>query len=132
MSSDTIQAEFVCVVCPTGCAIDAEYVPGREDAPPRLIRAEGFTCQRGEKWIRQEIEEPMRTIALSVLVRNGDYLCASVRTQSPVPLDKIRQVADAVRDVVLEAPVHIGQIVVKNPAGAGTDVIATREVARIV
>lgn len=115
---------------PTGCAIDAEYVRGTEGAPPKLLMADGFTCQRGEKWIRQEIEEPMRTISLSVLVTQGDYLCASVRTLTPIPLDKIPQVADAVRNVVLEAPVHIGQIIVTNPAGTETNIIATREVIR--
>lgn len=129
--SETIKAEFVCVVCPTGCAIDAEYVRGMEGAPPKLLMADGFTCQRGEKWIHQEIEKPMRTISLSVLVTHGDYLCASVRTQTPIPLDKIPQVADAMRNVVLEAPVHIGQVILANPAGTETNIIATREVTRV-
>lgn len=126
--TEIVKGEFVCVVCPNGCAIDAEFVKGDS---PKLISAEGARCARGNKWVKQEIEEPMRTIATSVLVRNGDYICASVRTQGPVPLEKISRVMDAVRGLVLDAPVHIGQVLVKNPAGTETNIIATRNVARV-
>lgn len=126
--SETVSGEFVCVVCPNGCAIDAEFVRGEA---PRLISAVGARCARGDKWVKQEIEEPMRTIATSVLVRGGDWPCASVRTQSPIPLEKVPGVMDALRGVVIDAPLRIGQIVVKNPAGTETNVIVTRNVARV-
>ena len=127
----TLRNEFVCIVCPNGCTIDAEFEPGEPGTPPRLIAFEGARCARGETWIRQEIESPMRTIATSVLVRGGDYINASVRTDKPIPLSAVKDVMHAVRDIVLDAPVHIGQVVLANPAGADTDVVATRDVAKI-
>ena len=131
-TSHTLRNEFVCVVCPNGCTIDAEFEPSETPGtPPRLISFEGARCARGETWIKQEIESPMRTIATSVLVRNGDYINASVRTDRPIPLTAVKDIMDAVRDVVLDAPVHIGQVVLTNPAGADTNVVATREVQRL-
>ena len=127
----TLRNEFVCVVCANGCTIDAEFEPGESGTPPRLISFEGARCARGETWIKQEIESPMRTIATSVLVRGGDYINASVRTDRPIPLSAVKDVMAAVRDIVLDAPVHIGQVVLANPAGAETNVVATRDVAKI-
>jgi CxxC motif-containing protein len=128
MTGTAIKCEFVCVVCPNGCTIDAEFT---DRTPARLISAVGARCARGGEWVRQEIEAPKRTISTNVIVQGGDCICASVRTRGPIPLDKVRDVMDVLSGVVLNAPVRIGQIVSANPAGSGSDVIATRNVARV-
>ena len=74
----SIKGEFLCVVCPNGCFIEAEYAPGH---PTTLLSNGGNRCVRGKDWVRQEIENPERTIATSVPVRGGDFLLASVRTK---------------------------------------------------
>lgn len=124
-----IHGEFVCVVCPNGCTIDAEFERS-DDGSSRLISFTGAKCPRGEAWIRQEIESPMRTIATSVMVEGGDYILASVRTNRPIPLDRVPAVMDAVRGITLSAPVEIGQVVLTNPADTYTDIIATRNVQK--
>ena len=86
-----IEKEFICVVCPNGCSIKAQYEEGN---PPKLISAEGMRCPRGKTWIQQEIENPMRTFSTSVLVDGGDFLEASVRLTKPVPLAKVFDVMD--------------------------------------
>ena len=55
--------EFTCVVCPNGCTIVAD-VDG--DDTPVVARVRGNLCPKGEAWARQEVENPMRTIASSV------------------------------------------------------------------
>jgi CxxC motif-containing protein len=123
----TVKGEFVCVVCPNGCSIEAEF---EKAAPPRLISSAGARCARGAEWVRQEIEAPMRTISSNVLVKGGDCICASVRTRAPIRLDKIKAVMEELKGVTLDAPVTIGQVISANIAGSGTDIIATRNVAR--
>lgn len=132
MSEDkkVVRGEFICVVCPNGCPIDAEFTRG-SDGASELLSFSGNGCPKGEAWIRQEIESPMRTIATSVPVRGGDMLLASVRTSAPIPLDKVDAVMEAARSAVLDAPVSIGQVVVRAPAGLDTDIIATRNVAAV-
>jgi CxxC motif-containing protein len=73
----------------------------------------------------------MRTIATSVPVEGGDCILASVRTARPIPLDKVRAVMDMLRDMTLEAPVRIGQVVANGPAGTDTEIVATRNVKKI-
>lgn len=120
--------EFTCVVCPNGCSIAVEV---DNDETPVVTRVQGNVCKRGEVWARQEVENPMRTIASSVPVRGGNFPLASVRTNRPVPLTKIREVMEEIRAVILEAPVEIGDVVVPSPAGCDTEVVATRRVRKI-
>ncbi len=63
-------------------------------------------------------------------VGGGDALLASVRTNQPIPLDKVQAVVEAIHKITLEAPVEIGQIVAANPAGTDTEIVATRNVRR--
>ena len=121
--------EFTCVVCPNGCTI---VVDVDNDETPVVTRVQGNVCRRGEAWARQEVENPMRTIASSVPVNNGDFPLVSVRTNRPVPLARIREVMEEIRRVSLSAPVEIGDVIVPSPAGCDTEVVATRRVRKIV
>jgi len=121
--------EFTCVVCPNGCTI---VVDVDNDETPVVTRVQGNVCRSGEAWARQEVENPMRTIASSVPVNKGDFPLVSVRTNRPVPLAKIREVMEEIRRVSLSAPVGIGEVIVSSPAGCDTEVVATRRVRKIV
>ena len=122
-----IEKEFICVVCPNGCSIEAQYEEGN---PPKLISAEGMRCPRGKTWIQQEIESPMRTFSTSVLVDGGDFIEASVRLTKPVPLTKVFDIMAEIKEIRLQAPLSIGDVVMTNPAGTETEVIVTRNVLK--
>lgn len=121
------KGEFVCVVCPNGCFIEAEYI-GDASGAATLLSLAGNRCARGKTWVQQELENPMRTIATSVPVRGGDFLLASVRTKTPIPLSKIAEVMQVIRAQTLQAPLRTGEVILKNPAGTETEIIVTREV----
>ena len=81
--------------------------------------------------VHQEIENPKRTIASSVPVKNGDGLMASVRTSRPIPLAKILQVIEEIKKVSVQAPISIGDVILRNPANCDTEIVATRSVERV-
>lgn len=120
--------ELTCVVCPNGCPI---LVNVEDDAIPVVTEIQGTVCKRGKEWAHQEIENPLRTIASSVPVQNGDSLMASVRTDRPIPLAKILQVIDAIKRVTVTAPVTIGDVILRNPADCDTNIVATRSIERV-
>lgn len=122
-----MKGEFLCVLCPNGCAIDVEFT---DDRPPKMTSFAGAHCTRGEEWIRQEVERPLRTIATSVPIKNGEMICASVKTSTPIPLEKIMDVMAEIRTVYPEAPLVIGDVLLNNPAGTNTKIIVTRNVNR--
>lgn len=119
--------EYTCVVCPNGCSLRIEVKDGEK---PEFIRVEGNICKRGETWARQEVENPMRTIASSVLVRGGVFPLASVRTDFPIPLQSIMPVMEEIRQKILDAPVQIGDLVIEGPANTDCRIIVTRSVQK--
>jgi len=117
--------EYTCVVCPNGCALQVEVSEGEEI---KVLSVTGNLCPRGDAWARQEVENPLRTISTNVLVKGGTLPVASVRTLDAVPLARIKDVRNSLRSIVLQAPVHIGDIVEDHPAGVPCRVAVTRNV----
>ncbi len=115
---------YTCIICPQGCDMRATI----EDK--NLITLEGNKCSKGEEYIRQELTDPMRNIATSVLVIGGELPLASVRLNKPVPKGKIFDIMAEAKTVCLTAPVRIGQIAVKNTAGTGADLVVTKNVGK--
>jgi CxxC motif-containing protein len=123
-----MRKELICVICPDGCQLQTEIQEGQE---PTVTDVIGNQCDKGPEWARQEIVNPMRTIASSVLVEQGDFPMVSVRTDSPISLKSIFHVMREIKAVKLKAPVKIGEIVIKNVAGLPCNIIATRDVQKV-
>ena len=114
--------EYTCIICPNGCDITAD-VEGTQ-----ILSLEGARCKRGKEYVHQELTDPQRNIASSVLVKGGRLPLASVRLTAPIPKEKIFPVMEVIRKITLEAPVGAGQVVVPDVLGLGCDVIATKHV----
>ena len=129
----SVKKELTCVRCPNGCNIMVEMDGNGKiliDAEGKLAITKEVPCKLGDEWAKQEIENPMRTISSSIPVENGDWLMVSVRTSRPIPLGKIFEVMGEIRKKTLPAPVAIDDVIIANPAGCDTDIIATRDVAK--
>ena len=116
--------EYTCIICPNGCEIEAEIEESR------IIALEGATCERGRKYVEQELADPQRNIATLALIDKGDVPLASVRLNCAIPKARIFEVMAEMKKVKLTAPVVMGQIVLKNVLGLGSDVISTINVRR--
>ncbi|MEM5788850.1 MAG: DUF1667 domain-containing protein [Syntrophobacteraceae bacterium] len=120
--------DLICVVCPNGCSVRVDLEEGSQ---PCILNLEGCQCDKGREWAEQEIRNPVRTIASSILVENGEMPLVSVRTDAPIPLDKILAVMEEIRAKKIEAPVENGDLLICNPAGVCCNIIATRRVPRV-
>jgi len=96
----------------------------------RLLSITGATCRRGAAYVEQELTCPKRTIASSVTVKNGELPLVSVRLDTAVPKERILDVMAEIKKLRLEAPVHIGECVIENVLGLGSNVIVTKNVRR--
>lgn len=113
--------EITCIVCPVGCVMAA--TKDGED-----IHVEGNGCKRGHTYAVDELTNPKRMVTSSVVVKGGDMPLVSVKTSQPIPKGKIEQILSEIKDIELNAPVKIGTAVIKNVAGTGADIVATRNV----
>ena len=113
--------KFICVACPVGCAL-AATVRGTE-----VLRLEGNACPRGVTYARDEMANPLRIFTSTVRVTGGVLPVCPVRSRAPLPLEKV---FDVTREVAaktsLSAPITIGQVIIENVCGTGTDIVAGR------
>lgn len=120
------QRQLTCIGCPMGCPITVTMDKGA------ILSIEGFTCMRGETYARKEVTNPTRIVTSTVRVAGGEAPVVSVKTAQDIPKGEIFPCAEALRQVVVSAPVAIGDVVLRNVAGTGVDVVATKAVAAAV
>lgn len=114
--------EFTCIVCPNGCEITADH----DDTTIHSIS--GALCPKGEAYVKQELTEPKRTIATSVLVLGGELPLVSVRLTEAIPKAMIFDAVKEIQAITLQAPVTAGTVILSNLQNTGVDVITTRSV----
>lgn len=118
---------LTCIMCPAGCELEVQMdrVNGQDE-----IVVRGNSCKRGVAYGHQEVVAPMRSISTSVLVEQGELPLASVRLTKPIPKAMIVTVMEEIKAVIVAAPVQIGDIVITDVCGTGSDVIITKNVKR--
>ena len=114
--------DLICIGCPMGCPITVEMENGE------VVSVTGNTCPRGDAYARKEVTNPARIVTSTVRVTGGKLAMASVKTASDIPKGRIFDCVKALKDVEIPAPVTIGQVVLKDAAGTGVDIIATKNV----
>ena len=113
---------ITCINCPMGCRVTVRMEGGA------ITAVSGNTCKRGETYARQEVVEPLRMVT-AVIPVEGSVCPLSVKTASPVPKAKIRDVMRALTGLRLRPPIAAGDVVLPDVCGTGVDVVATRELA---
>ena len=119
-----MKGQFICVVCPTSCAVNAEW------NETELLSIDHAQCKLAWDFIRGEIFDPRRMVTTSVRVSDSDLPLVSVKTDSPVPKGKVLEVMDHLAHVLVRAPVNIGDIVVPDVLGTGSNIVATKKIVR--
>lgn len=117
--------EFVCIGCPLGCNVTAE-VEGKE-----IKNITGNTCPRGADYVTKELTDPRRIVTSLVRVKGGELPVVSVKTVADIPKDRIQDCIRMLKEIELQAPVRMGDVVAENVCGSGVNVIATRPVAAV-
>ena len=79
-------------------------------------------------YVNQELINPQRNISSSVKVVNGDLDIVSVRLNNTIPKDKIFEVMDEIKNITVNAPVKIGDIIKPNILNLNVDLIATKNI----
>lgn len=115
------KVELTCIGCSKGCAITVSLKDGK------IEKIKGNSCKTGEKYATKEMKKPMRTITSTVKVRKGKRKIISVKTQNDIPNEIISSVMEVLKKVKVDAPIHVGDIIVKNVCNTGVDIVATKK-----
>lgn len=110
--------ELTCIRCPLGCELKVEL------DEKNILSIKGNTCPRGEDYAKSECINPERIVTSTVKCANGTPV--PVKTDKPIPKDKIFECMEIINSITVTAPLKIGDIVKKDVFGS--NIIVTAEV----
>lgn len=116
--------EMICICCPLGCHLVVD------DKDLNDIKVTGNTCLRGVKYAKDEVTCPKRVITSLVKVKEGDLPVVCCKSKESIDKKLIFEVLDEIKKVEVTAPIHIGDVLIKNVLNTGVDIIATKEIKR--
>ena len=111
--------ELICISCPVGCHLE---VSEKENG----LFVKGNQCKKGEAYAICELKAPTRVLTTTVRINNGFLKRLPVRTNSALPKDKLFQAMEIINQVIVTAPIKVGELIVENILGTGVDIIASR------
>ena len=117
--------ELTCIGCPLGCPLTVTMEANE------VVEVKGNTCPKGAIYAKKEVTNPTRIVTSTVRVTGGICPLVNVKTASDIPKDKIFSCVEALKSVVLTAPVQIGDIVLENVAETGVNIVAARNVSAL-
>lgn len=113
---------ITCTVCPMSCDVVLELGEKEE-----ILSLTGNKCARGKVYATKEHTAPERTLTTIVKAQGGIHPLLPVRTNQPIPKEKVWEGVLATSKIVVKAPVTMGDIIVENFLGLGVDLVASRD-----
>lgn len=124
--TETLQ--FNCTTCPSECLLTVEVERNADGSIAAVRSVTGNSCPRGDKFAHQELTCPMRVLTTTVAVSGGDEALLPVRTAEAIPLALHAQAMDLIRGLVVEAPIRMGDVVLKDLLGTNINLIACMDI----
>jgi CxxC motif-containing protein len=115
-----MKKEMVCVVCPVSCRMNVDINEAGD------IFVSGNKCKRGVTYAELELTHPTRKVSSTVKIDKGIHMRLPVKSDTEVPKALLLDIVKALDDVMITAPVRIGDVVAKDVLGSGINFIATR------
>lgn len=111
--------ELVCIGCPKGCHL---HVDENND-----YEVTGYSCNIGKEYGKNELLNPTRVLTSTVKINKGIHNRLPVRSNKPLPKDKLLEASLSLKDVEVTSPIKKGEIIVKNILNTGVDIVSSRD-----
>ena len=112
--------ELICITCPRGCHLTVDD----------NLNVSGNFCPRGEAYAKAELTHPVRTLTSTVVIKSELENRVPVKTNNPLPKEFIAKAMEEINKARLVAPVHIGDVVIKNIFDTGVDIVVTKNISK--
>ena len=117
-----MKKEIICTVCPRGCHIQVE---GEGE---NILSIEGYGCKRGLEYGSTEFAHPVRILTTTVKLKGVQNDLLPVRSNKPLPKEKIMDCMQIIRSTAVNAPVERYAVIIADICGTGVDIVATKNV----
>lgn len=112
---------LVCIECPKGCVLTVN-IQGN-----KVVSVTGCGCPKGEMYALAEMESPARILTTTVLSEGLALKMIPVKTDRPIPKDKLFAAMKEIKKIKIRTPVYPGTIIAEKFLGLQVNLVATRE-----
>ncbi len=117
--------DFICINCPLSCSLELYEEEGR------VREVKGADCKIGEKYAAEEFTDARRVLTTTVKAKDGIITLLPVRSTGAIPKRLVKEAVRELADIVVEAPVDKGQVILADILETGIDVVASRRLDRV-
>lgn len=110
--------ELICITCPKGCHLKVD------EANDYAVT--GNACPRGAEYGRNELLHPVRTVTSTVRVEGADLPRLPVKTDRPLPKEKMRACMALLNTITARSPVRVGEVLAANILDTDVNIVATK------
>ncbi len=121
-----MKKELICINCPQGCNLEVEF------DKEKILSVEGNNCKMGLTYAEEEVFHPVRMVTTTAAVMNGFIKLLPVKTSCPIDKSLTPNIVKEISKIKAEAPIRLGDIIIKNVLNTGADILATRTVKKNV
>ncbi|MCC8075916.1 MAG: DUF1667 domain-containing protein [Clostridiales bacterium] len=115
--------EVICPCCPNECHVRVDETNGNA--------VTGNGCSNGEAFAIHELTNPKRRVEGEVRVTGGILDRCRVKTDQVVPMETLGNIAQALSELVIEAPITVSQVLVRDLAGTGANLLACQTIVAV-
>lgn len=112
----------ICIGCPLGCRVTV-----LQDRRGNVTGFKGAECKQGQKYVLEELRNPVRTLTATVRTGDESFPLLPVRTSRPVPKTLMRPIMRETAKVRVTPPVKAGDVVLANVLKTRADLVATAD-----
>lgn len=118
------EVKMCCTTCPSGCALQV-WVNDQNE----VEKVEGNNCPRGEMFAKKEWVNPERMLTSTVVAMiRGKECLIPVKSKEPISKKLMTAAMETIREVYLETPVKMGDVIIEDLAGSGVSLVACKTV----
>lgn len=109
---------LICITCPKGCHLSVDE--------ENDYAVTGNACPRGAVYGKNELQHPVRVITSTVQITGAAVPRLPVKTDRPLPKEKMFDCMHLLDGITVKAPVTVGQVLAENILGTRVNLVATK------
>ena len=110
--------KMICITCPRGYHLEVD---------DETLQVRGNTCPKGEEYGRNEVTDPRRVLTSTVRIEGASIARLPVKTDRPLPKEKMRDCMALLDRVTAVSPVRTGQVLAAGILGTDVNIVATKD-----
>ena len=109
---------LICITCPKGCHLTVDE--------ENDYKVTGNACPRGAEYGRNEMLHPVRVITSTVKIEGADIARLPVKTDRPLPKEKMFDCMQLINSLSAKSPVKVGEVLAGTILGTDVNIVATK------